>query len=49
MFRLRVKQKNRWKLGIVTYANYDDAIARVKDLESKGIKSRVVSYTGENL
>ena len=49
MFRLKVKVGRRWKIGIVTYDSYDDAMARVEDLKNKGISSKVVSKTGANL
>lgn len=48
MFRLKVKMGRRWKLGIVLYDSYNDAIARVEELKGKGIVSKVVTKTGGN-
>jgi hypothetical protein len=49
MYRLKVKQGNRWKLGIRLYNTYEDAIIRQTELAKVGITSRVVDKIGGNL
>lgn len=41
MYTLQVMYQRRWKWGMKQYETLADAQARVKELSSKGIKSRI--------
>lgn len=49
MYRLKVKVRKTWKLGIVEYNTIDEALSRKNELKQLGITSIIVNFDGSNL
>lgn len=49
MFVLRIKFGKVWKIGIVTYNSYEEALERANELKSmkKGLRINIVDEFGE--